>query len=246
MRGVEGHILTAIVLMPATGMAGAIEQWQPIAVNEFIAAKRLSDALYANLLMYEMKVRMSSFRSWDDAVPHERVEASVHRADDRFRSEVGGIITIQDARIRVIYDPTEGRVFAADPVDLADAWALGAVDHILNAIATCFKRAVAGGVEYKLVFAQGAIYDHTVVRYDSQGWLRSSSTIWRQAIAEEPGQPGSPAYRPRFDAEYEVPHALGGEAIVPDPWQFIRLAAGGLLAIGQWKGAEVIDSRFRP
>jgi len=246
MRAPLPHALLVLAMSPLMCMAGATQEWQPIAVKEFIAAKRSSDALYAGLVRYEMKVRMISYRSWDDAVPLERVEASVRRAADRFRSEVGGIVTLQDKRIRVIYDPEEGRLFAADPVELADAWALGAVDHILNAVASCFKRIGAGSVEYKLVFAQGAVYDHTIVRYDTQGWLRSTSTIWRQSIAEDPGQPMSPVYRPRLDVEYGTPRPLEADMVEPDPWQFVRETPVGLSAVGQWKGAEVIDSRFRP
>lgn len=131
-------------------------------------------------------------------------------------------------------------------MDLADAWALGAVDHVLNTVESCYTRSNAGGTEYKLVFARGAVYDHTVVKYDSRGWLVSSSTVWRQSIAEDPSQPMSPAFRPRLDVAYEVPRVKADAATKPDPWQFIRETPEGLLAIGQWKGAEVIDSRFRP
>ncbi|MEO8589950.1 MAG: hypothetical protein ABI432_11305 [Flavobacteriales bacterium] len=248
MRAGRWHIVVCcMVLFGARSLADAPQDWTTVPGSAFVEAKQGNDSRYKDLPRFSMDIELVSYRSWDDQAPHERTQARVVRDASRFRSEVSGLVSVQDPLIRVVMDPQEHVIMATDPVDLNDAWAIGAVDIVLSSVATCFERSVDGGKEYKLVFKTGAVYDHTIVRYDAQGWLRHTSTVWRQTVQEDPSDRLSAAYRPRLDVSYGIPRTLTGPADAStDPWSLVREGKEGLEAIGAWKDIPIIDTRYRP
>lgn len=216
-------------------------------MSAFVQAKRASDALYAGIERFRITMEMASYRSLEDRVPHDKTTARIIREGTRFRSELGGIVTVQDATIRVVRDPEEGKVFATDPVKLEDAWAIGMADLVLTSLVACERRAWDGHTEYRIRFGPGSAQEHMVVRYDAAGWLRGTSTVWRRSIAEDPSNPLSVAYRPRLEVAYGIPVVINGPSDPDtDPWRLIRRSEHGLVATGEWSGATVIDARLRP
>lgn len=244
-RALRHTIALAAAVLACIGTFG--QAWENVPVSDFVQAKRASDALYVGLERFRITMEMTSYRSVEDRVPHDRTMASIVREGTRFRSEVGGIITVQDATIRVVRDPEEGKVFATDPVKLEDAWAIGVANLVLSSLVACERRTLDGHTEYRVRFSPGSVQEHMVVRYDAAGWLRSTSTVWRRPIAEDPSDPLSAAYRPRLEVAYGIPVVLKGPPDpVTDPWRLVKRGEQGLVAIGEWTGAPVIEARLRP
>lgn len=231
----------------AAGLFANAQTWDAVPLSDLLTVKRLSDAKYKEMTSFEMMVELASFRSFQDAAPFERVSASVILDGERFRSELGGIITIQGNGIRVILDKEDRSVLVTDPVDLAEPWMIQAVDIILGSITSCSKRTVPDGVEYKLVYRAGSVYENTIVRYDTNGWLINTSTTWATAIAEDPSNTLSARYRPRLDVRYGIPSRFDrGKTKLTDPWSHVKEHSNGLIAIGDWKGSVVTDARYQP
>lgn len=238
-------ILASLAL--TAGLFANAQSWNAVPASDLVAAKGRSDAKYKELTRFEMTVDLASFRSFQDAAPFERVSASIVRDGERFRTELGEIITIQGNGIRVILDKADRSVLATDPVDLAEPWIIQAVDIVLGSITSCFKRTVPEGIEYKLVYGAGSTYEHTIVRYDNNGWLIGTSTVWAIPIAEDPSNVLSARYRPRLDARYGIPSVFDKtKTKSTDPWSHVQEHSNSLIAIGDWKGSVVTDARYQP
>lgn len=243
----KGHHSVVLALAVFVGAAANAQAWEAVPVSDFLAAKRNSDAKYKELSRFEMSIELASFRSFEDAAPFERMTAVVLRDGDRFRTEMGSIVTIQGNGVRVIMDKEDRSVLATNPVDMAEPWIIQAVDIVLGSISSCLSRDLADGVEYKLVYRVGSTYEHTLVRYDTNGWLKGTSTIWAIPVAEDPSNLLSARYRPRLDVRYGVPVLFdNAKARSTDPWNYVQEHSNGLFAIGDWKGSVVTDARYQP
>jgi|GEM_PF-6048255 len=236
-----------LCLAGATPPVMVCQDWKPVPVSEFVKVKQLSDEKYTELAGFSMDIGLASYRSFVDAAPFDRSTARVIRNGSQFRSEIADIITVQGGGMRVVLDKEERSIFATDPVDFNEPWLITSVDIVLGSIASSSTRAVPDGIEYKLVYREGAVYGYSVVRYDKQGWLRGTSTIWAREVAEDPSLPLSARYRPRLDVTYGIPARFeGAKSKLTDPWSFVQELHNGLVAVGEWKGASVIDARYKP
>jgi hypothetical protein len=238
-------VLGLVLTLSATAVP---QQWETVDVRLLKEQKALSDQLQASRTSMVMVVEFTSFRSKNDVVPHERIVAEVLRDKDRFRSRIGDITTIQAGAVRVVIDERERSMMITDPVALEDAGLAQLSSMVLDKVLSCNRRRLTDGMEYRIQFPPGGVYEFQLIQFDDQGWLRRTETVWRQGIPEDPGNVRSVVHQPRLIAQYGRPAPLNADRSRELDLAKVYRAAGasGFVALAPWSGFQVIDTRFNP
>lgn len=222
--------------------------WQPSSGRELRRSRALCDSLYAALWGFRQELTLSSYRSRSDVQAHDVERALVRKEGQRFRSEIGGVVTVQDERIRVVVDKHAQVVMVADLVKLEDMFLEAFVLEATEKYGTCAVRPREGGFEYRFTFNTGATYDHILAWYDAKGWLKRTETVWRAGVSEAPLLPLAAVTQPRLVTEYGMPTAIrkGEHTTATDPWTILEMGVDGPRARGEWAAYELLDTRLRP
>lgn len=242
-------IVIASLAFLLLGMAPIqVPDWEPSSGKELQRSKAVCDSLYTAFWGFRQDLTVSSYRSKTDLQVYDVERAMVRKEGMRFRSEIGGVVTIQDEQIRVMVDKQAKVVMMADPIKLEDMFMEAFAMEATENFGTCAARPKDGGVEYRFTFNKGAVYEHIVAWYDAKGWLRRTETVWRAGVSEAPLLPMAAVTQPRLVTEYGMPVPIkkGGYTTATDPWSILELGVDGPIARGDWAAYELIDTRLRP
>lgn len=220
------------------------QEWTPCAVSVFTAHKAASDAKYGAKSEYRLVLEIKSYRSAGDATPYDKGTVTIVRNGDRYRSEQFGMVILQDKKLRVVVDDGDRSIMVNEPAASDVPFLEQFSKTVFDGLASCAQRKNALGTEFKLVFASGAVYDHMIVRYDQQGWLRGTETHWRLPVPEFPDDPTSAAYTPKLVMTYGVPTTPDTtKALELDPGAVVAQRDGTLQGVGRYAGYDVFDGR---
>lgn len=244
MRVVVQHTLLLLAVFFMTSSAFA-QGWTPCSISKFRKDKAVCDSMYAAKANYRLTMTMASYRSITDPLPHDQGQAVIVRSGKTYRSEQLGIITVQNETMRVTVDKEDRLIVISKPSALDELFVTQFSTKVIEGLATVSYRLVAGMTEYKLVFGAGAIYDHMIVRYDVNGWLRSTETHWRRPIAEYPDDPQSKSYTPKLVMTYDVPLAHNTVSAEMDPNTYVSQRNGEHVGVGPFASFEVFDGRVQ-
>jgi hypothetical protein len=157
---------------------------------------------------------------------------------------MGGMLTLQDERIRVLADPAGRTIYVStpeDPLKVFDPLLRGLL--ISNAEALEWSRRPDGD-HYRLRFPEGSQYQAVEMVFDGQGWLRQLEMQWGHVIPLDPDVKMSAMVRPRVVMEMQRPGHFSG-TVEMDPSTMVIGTKGNLRATGQWKDYEVFDTRVQ-
>jgi hypothetical protein len=239
------HIKPLVLLLCGASVQVAVnaQAWVPCPATEFREQKAKSDALYAGTASIRMRIDMASYRSINDPLPFDQGTAVVMRSGEAFRSEQLGMITVQNGSLRVTIDETDRIIMVNKPAPSDEPFVSYVATTVFDGLASCAKRNTPLGNEFKLVFGEGALYDHMIVRYDAMGWLRGTETHWRQPIPEYPDDPNSAAYTPKLLMTYWVPTPLTEVGTELDPLTYVSISNGKVVGLGRYAAFQVYDGR---
>jgi hypothetical protein len=221
--------------------------WEPSSGKELRRSKALCDSLYTALWGFRQDLTVSSYRSKTDVQAHDIERAMVRKEGMRFRSEIGGVVTIQDEYIRIMVDKQAKVVMMADPFKFKDMFMEAFAIEATESFGTCAARPKDGGVEYRFTFNKGAVYEHIVAWYDAKGWLRRTETVWHAGVSEAPLLPMAVVTQPRLVTEYGMPSVIkkGEFTTATDPWTILEKGTEGPKVRSEWATYELIDTRLR-
>ncbi len=238
------HIAMLSVLLAGVQVHG--QEWRRCPADEVEQARRAADSLYRSLWGFQMVVEFRSYRSKEDHTPFDRESANIRREGERFRSEFGGSLTVQDQRLRVVTDRETRTLTLADPVDLQSVFAEMFARELSAAATSCWVRKTAQGTEYRMIFHNGAI-DRVEIRFDAAGWPLRTETVWRIALRSAPGESGPSAAIPRMEVDYGRPQPIkkGSYSEITDPGRLVAVDADGeARGQGEWARFEVNNVRL--
>lgn len=223
------------------------QTWIPVEGKELSGRLAESRARSDAMGRYKQEAELLAYRDQRDREPSERATTVMWRAGQRIKAEHLGVITVQDAEVRVILDPEEGVIILGDPrQDLEHFLDDSYRDQVLAAAVSIGRAQGAdGNVRYRVKFPSGGEMDIVEFVFDRKGWLRTVDTWLARPVVLDPDNPLSAVVRPRVVLNVGVPEPLDKGHIVPAPSSVVSLV-GQVRGLGEWKDMEIIDNRIAP
>lgn len=239
----RGHI---VLLLACWGSWPFVShaQWDAAPASEVLAALDRNTTHYAGLKDFRLEYDMIFFHNSTDKQPRERYRARIDRKGERYCADQMGILTIQDANVRVCVDTANRTVLLAPSgvvMDHTASWET----QVLPSARYIGKQHTDAGTRYRVMLPISSGFEAAEILFDQAGWLREVAMFYN---APPQGQDlFSPAFNnPKVVLSFERPKTLPDD--VPssslDPASIVQLKPDGAVLKPRWSSYELIDTRY--
>jgi hypothetical protein len=234
-------LLAALLLQ-----AGAFAQWMPATQGDLEQRIRKNRSLYEAVGAFGLDYTIAVYRDASSVVAEQVMKAHVESAKGCSWSGQPGMLTVQDADLRVLVDSAQRVVMVSAPTH--DEAYLGTAfsERVLAGVKAIGTMRTSEGEVYRVLFNEAAAIDAMEVTFDDKGWLRRVTIHWRRMAADDPrARMGFVA--PRLETRFGIPQRLPADRTVlarMDTKRLVQVSENGVRPLGALSTYELIDTRL--
>ncbi|MBI3518104.1 MAG: hypothetical protein HY062_01935 [Bacteroidetes bacterium] len=179
------YILFVFVSTISSAQVGT---WEVATKSEVISSYQKTWTWFTNTQNYAFKLKYTSYKDYVSKEIIESSEGYYKRLGNKYKTEVVGIKTIQNEKVRIIIDTLDKIITVLNPGKLNPALTNAKdLEVMLDNVKALKKRKIGKSVCYRIDFIKNELYEAYEFTINDKGLLESLVYYYSEQIEEDDG-----------------------------------------------------------